>query len=70
MQQLTSEVAKRPEIGRVSTYFNPVTPQVKVELDREKARKLGVTVDSVFATLQTYLSGFVCERLRTIRPRL
>lgn len=57
VQQLTAEVAKRPEIGRVSTTFNPATPQVKVELDREKARTLGVPVDSVFATLQTYLSG-------------
>ena len=50
-------MAKRPEIGRVSTTFNPATPQVKVELDREKARTLGVPVDTVFATLQTYLSG-------------
>ena len=57
VKQLTEAVAKRPEIGRVSTTFNPATPQVKVELDREKARTLGVTVDSVFATLQTYLSG-------------
>jgi multidrug efflux pump subunit AcrB len=30
---------------------------VKVELDREKARTLGVPVDSIFQTLQTYLSG-------------
>jgi HAE1 family hydrophobic/amphiphilic exporter-1 len=57
LKQLTEAVSKRPEIGRVSTTFNPATPQVKVELDREKARTLGVTVDSVFATLQTYLSG-------------
>ena len=57
VQQLTEAVAKRPEIGRVSTTFNPATPQVKVELDREKARTLGVPVDSVFQTLQTYLSG-------------
>jgi HAE1 family hydrophobic/amphiphilic exporter-1 len=57
VKQLTEAVAKRPEIGRVSTTFNPATPQVKVELDREKARTLGVPVDSVFATLQTYLSG-------------
>src|SRR5512137_3005729 len=57
VQQLTAAVAKRPEIGRVSTTFNPATPQVKVELDREKARTLGVTVDSVFQTLQAYLSG-------------
>jgi hydrophobe/amphiphile efflux-1 (HAE1) family protein len=57
VQQLQAAVAKRPEIARVSTTFNPATPQVKVELDREKARTLGVPVDSVFQTLQTYLSG-------------
>lgn len=57
VKQLMEAVAKRPEIGRISTTFNPATPQVKVELDREKARTLGVTVDSVFSTLQTYLSG-------------
>lgn len=57
VKQLTEAVAQRPEIGRISTTFNPITPQVKVELDREKARTLGVPVDSVFATLQTYLSG-------------
>src|SRR5512140_1222946 len=57
VKQLTEAVAKRPEIGRISTTFNPSTPQVKVELDREKARTLGVTVDSVFQTLQAYLSG-------------
>src|SRR6185503_17014434 len=54
VQQLQQKVAARPEIARVSTTFNPATPQVKVELDREKARTLGVPVDSVFATLQTY----------------
>jgi HAE1 family hydrophobic/amphiphilic exporter-1 len=57
VRQLTQAAARRPEIGRLSTTFNAATPQVKVELDREKARTLGVSVDSVFATLQTYLSG-------------
>ncbi len=57
VQQLQEAAAKRPEIGRISTTFQPATPQVKVELDREKARTLGVPVDSVFATLQAYLSG-------------
>jgi HAE1 family hydrophobic/amphiphilic exporter-1 len=57
VEQMTAAASKRPEISRISTSFNPNSPQVKVELDREKARTLGVTVDSVFATLQTYLSG-------------
>lgn len=57
VQQAIAAASKRPEIGRVSTTFQPSTPQVKVELDREKARTLGVPVDSVFQTLQAYLSG-------------
>jgi hydrophobic/amphiphilic exporter-1 (mainly G- bacteria), HAE1 family len=57
VQQVTLAAAKRPEISRISTTFQPATPQVKVELDREKARTLGVPVDSVFQTLQAYLSG-------------
>jgi HAE1 family hydrophobic/amphiphilic exporter-1 len=57
VKQVTEAASKRPEIGRISTTFNPATPQVKVELDREKARTLGVPVDSVFQTLQAYLSG-------------
>ena len=57
LQQFIVAASKRPEIGRVTTTFNPATPQVKVELDREKARTVGVPIDTVFSTLQTYLSG-------------
>ena len=57
VDQVRAAAAKRPEIGRIITTFNAATPQVKVELDREKARVLGVPVDSVFQTLQAYLSG-------------
>jgi hydrophobic/amphiphilic exporter-1 (mainly G- bacteria), HAE1 family len=57
VKQLTEAASSRPEIGRISTTFNPATPQVKVELDREKARTLGVPVNTVFQTLQAYLSG-------------
>lgn len=57
VQQFLAAASKRPEIGRITTTFNPATPQVKVELDREKARTEGVPIDSVFSTLQTYLSG-------------
>jgi multidrug efflux pump subunit AcrB len=34
-----------------------LVPQVKVDLDREKCRKLGVNVSDVFNTLQAYLGG-------------
>jgi hydrophobe/amphiphile efflux-1 (HAE1) family protein len=57
VRQVVAAAAKRPEIGRVTTTYQPDSPQVKVELDREKARTLGVPVDSVFQALQAYLSG-------------
>ena len=56
-KEIIAKAAKRPELARLSTTFQPSTPQVKVEMDREKARTLGVPVDSVFQTLQAYLSG-------------
>ena len=42
--------------GRLTTTFQPTTPQLNIALDRE-ARAVGVKVDSVFQTLQAYLSG-------------
>ena len=57
LTKVQAAAAKRPEIGRTITTFSPSTPQLNVELDREKARTLGVPVNSVFQTLQAYLSG-------------
>jgi HAE1 family hydrophobic/amphiphilic exporter-1 len=57
LKAVMAAAAKRPEIGRISTTFQATTPQVKVDLDREKARTLGVPVDSVFQTMQAYLNG-------------
>jgi HAE1 family hydrophobic/amphiphilic exporter-1 len=56
-QQFQEAVRKRPEIGNLFTSFDPRYPQVKVELDREKARKLGVPVDQVFQVLSASLGG-------------
>ena len=39
------------------TSFDPNYPQVKVELDREKARTLGVPVNDVFQALSATLGG-------------
>jgi hydrophobe/amphiphile efflux-1 (HAE1) family protein len=52
-----AEASKRPEIGRLTTTLDAGTPQIKVELDREKARAAGVSVDSVYQTMQAYLGG-------------
>jgi HAE1 family hydrophobic/amphiphilic exporter-1 len=56
-QQFAAAARKRPEIGNIFTSYDPRYPQVKVDLDREKARKLGVPVNEVFQALATSLGG-------------
>src|SRR6267142_6471230 len=48
---------QRPELGNLFTSFDPDYPQVKVDLDREKARTLGVPVDQVFQTMSAAMGG-------------
>jgi HAE1 family hydrophobic/amphiphilic exporter-1 len=48
---------QRPELANLFTSFDPNVPQIGVELDREKARKLGVRVDDVFQALAAILGG-------------
>jgi HAE1 family hydrophobic/amphiphilic exporter-1 len=56
-QKFLAAARKRPELGTVFTSFDPNYPQVKVELDREKARTLGVPVNDVFQALSATLGG-------------
>jgi HAE1 family hydrophobic/amphiphilic exporter-1 len=48
---------RRPELGNLFTSFDPNYPQVKVSLDREKARTLGVPVNEVFQTMSAAMGG-------------
>jgi hydrophobe/amphiphile efflux-1 (HAE1) family protein len=52
-----AQANKRPELTRVFTQFNTRTPQIEFELDRERAKVLGVSISSIFASLQTFLGG-------------
>ncbi|HEY1315061.1 MAG TPA: multidrug efflux RND transporter permease subunit [Steroidobacteraceae bacterium] len=52
-----AQANKRPELARVFTQFNTRTPQIEFALDRERAKTLGVSISSIFASLQTFLGG-------------
>jgi len=49
--------SQRPELANVFTSFDPNYPQVKVDLDREKARTLGVPVNEVFQAMSAAMGG-------------
>jgi HAE1 family hydrophobic/amphiphilic exporter-1 len=48
---------QRPELGNLFTSFDPNYPQVKVDLDREKARTLGVPVNEAFQAMSAAMGG-------------
>jgi hydrophobic/amphiphilic exporter-1 (mainly G- bacteria), HAE1 family len=52
-----AEARKRPELSGLFTVFDPRSPQIQLEVDREKASKLGVPITDVFSTLQASLGG-------------
>ncbi|WP_264565958.1 efflux RND transporter permease subunit [Flavobacterium sp. N3904] len=56
-QAFIAAAQKRPEIKKIYTTFNVATPQIKLEIDNEKAMKLGVPVSKVTEALGAFLGG-------------
>jgi HAE1 family hydrophobic/amphiphilic exporter-1 len=48
---------QRPELATVFSSFDPNYPQIRVELDREKARSLGVPINEAFQAMSASLGG-------------
>ena len=47
----------RPEIAMAYTLFNARTPNYKLEVNREQAKKMGVSVGAIYSTISTYLGS-------------
>ncbi|MGB7483441.1 MAG: multidrug efflux RND transporter permease subunit [Castellaniella sp.] len=52
-----AEAAKAPELGPAFSSYQINVPQLDVDLDRVKAKQLGVSVTDVFETMQIYLGS-------------
>src|ERR1700744_3145270 len=57
MAQIQAKAAKAPELMAVFSNFNIGVPQLYAHLDRIKAMQLGVEVQDVLDTMQTYLGS-------------
>ena len=56
-QAFMKAAAKAPELGPMFSSYQINVPQLDVELDRVKAKQLGVSVTDVFDTMQIYLGS-------------
>ena len=57
VREFLGAARQRPELASLFTSFDPNYPQVKVDLDRAKARSLGVPINEVFQAMSTALGG-------------
>lgn len=62
LEKTTSEIARagtsEPTILGMRSGFRANTPQMFVDIDREKCKTMNVSLSEVFTTLQTFLGGY------------
>ncbi|MEO2281927.1 efflux RND transporter permease subunit [Pseudoalteromonas pernae] len=58
MQLVMAEAQKSPIVGSVQTLWRPDAPQLKVDIDREQARAMGVNINDAFNTLAGTLGTY------------
>ncbi len=56
-REFIGRLNQRPEIGMAYTFFSSRTPSYKVDVDREQAKKLGVSVAEVYTTMSNFLGS-------------
>lgn len=57
-QQFIAKANADPLLMNVATFWRAGTPQLFVDVDREKAKALGVSIDEAFATLSATLGSY------------
>ena len=57
-QQVIGKAWQAPELTGAFTSFQVNTPQIDIDVNREKAKMEGVSVNDIFSTMQIYLGSF------------
>jgi hydrophobe/amphiphile efflux-1 (HAE1) family protein len=52
-QRVVQAAGQRPELSGVSTTFNTNVPQYRIDVDRDRAKALGVPISAIFDTMQS-----------------
>jgi HAE1 family hydrophobic/amphiphilic exporter-1 len=56
-RELIADANAQSRLTNLNTTFRATVPQLFAEVDREKAKKLGISLNEVFGTLQAYLGS-------------
>jgi HAE1 family hydrophobic/amphiphilic exporter-1 len=61
MRGLLATANRQPELAAVFSTFAADTPQIRLDIDRDKVQVLGIKVSDVFSALQSTLGGFYID---------
>ncbi len=56
-QQMVEAMSQRSELTGIYSAYSTSIPQIKLDIDRDKARTLDIPINDVFSGLQIYLGG-------------
>jgi hydrophobic/amphiphilic exporter-1 (mainly G- bacteria), HAE1 family len=57
VNNFVSEANKNPAISHAFSYYSAHTPGFNVTVDREKCKRMGVSISDVFTAIQTYMGS-------------
>jgi multidrug efflux pump len=57
-QQFIAAASQSPKLGMVNTFWRANVPQLYVDVDREKAKTLGVPLEDIFTTLAATMGSY------------
>ncbi|WP_028081926.1 efflux RND transporter permease subunit [Solimonas soli] len=57
-QAFVGKLRQTPELARVFSTYDINAPQLYADIDRVKAKRLGIDLDAVFRTMQVYLGSY------------
>lgn len=57
VNNLVASASQQPQLRGVFSSFTASTPMLDLEVDRQKAKSLGVSIDEIFSTLQLYMGS-------------
>ncbi|HEY4060853.1 MAG TPA: efflux RND transporter permease subunit [Puia sp.] len=63
VNNFVAEANKQPEVAGAFTFFSAHTPGYEVDVDREKAKKLGLNLADVYNTMQMYMGSTYINQL-------
>ncbi len=58
VRNFVAEANKDPAIGNAFSFYGAHTPSYNITVDREKCKKMGVSISEVFSAIQTYMGSF------------